>query len=168
MPARRAALLFAALLAASAACDREKRQVRMTLPEARRVHPIRLNPLQPGKQLPAATAGREYTENAYQVSQGQRLFGWYNCSGCHANGGGGMGPPLMDDFWIYGNDPANVYASIVEGRPNGMPSFGGHIPDSHLWQLVAYVKSLDPERPIGEPPGPRRDDMQASEGRHSR
>jgi len=53
-----------------------------------------------------------------------------------------MGPALMDDMWIYGAEPANVFASIVEGRPNGMPSFGRRIPESQVWQLVAYVRSM--------------------------
>jgi cytochrome c oxidase cbb3-type subunit 3 len=53
-----------------------------------------------------------------------------------------MGPALMDDKWIYGSSSANIYATIVQGRPNGMPSFGGHIPEDQKWQLVAYVRSL--------------------------
>ena len=44
-----------------------------------------------------------------------------NCAGCHFNGGGGMGPPLMDNIWIYGDSIENIGASIREGRPNGMP-----------------------------------------------
>ena len=53
-----------------------------------------------------------------------------------------MGPPLMDDEWIYGNDPENIFATIVEGRPNGMPSFRGKLPEYQVWQLAAYVQSL--------------------------
>jgi cytochrome c oxidase cbb3-type subunit 3 len=48
----------------------------------------------------------------------------------------------MDDVWIYGSEPVNIVATIVQGRPNGMPSFGGRIPESQVWQLVAYVRSL--------------------------
>ena len=29
-------------------------------------------------------------QNAYAIAQGKRLFSWYNCVGCHANGGGGI------------------------------------------------------------------------------
>src|SRR6185312_8911545 len=32
-----------------------------------------------------------YYDNAEAVNDGKRLFGQYNCSGCHSNGGGGMG-----------------------------------------------------------------------------
>src|ERR1700709_1364698 len=76
------------------------------------------------------------------MAQGQRLFMWMNCVGCHAHGGGGMGPPLMDGKWIYGFDDANIFASIVAGRPNGMPAFRGRLGDDQVWQLVSYVKSL--------------------------
>jgi mono/diheme cytochrome c family protein len=27
----------------------------------------------------------------------------------------------MDDKWLYGSEPENIVASILEGRPNGMP-----------------------------------------------
>ena len=53
-----------------------------------------------------------------------------------------MGPALMDDRWIYGAEPAQIYETIVEGRPNGMPAFRGKIAEQQTWQLVAYVRSL--------------------------
>lgn len=81
-------------------------------------------------------------ENAYSLSEGKRLFSQYNCNGCHAQGGGGMGPALMDEKWIYGARPEQVFATIVEGRPNGMPSFRDRVPETQVWQLSAYVRSL--------------------------
>ena len=48
----------------------------------------------------------------------------------------------MDALWIYGDKPENIYATITEGRPNGMPAFRHKIPDSQLWQIVAYVRSM--------------------------
>jgi cytochrome c oxidase cbb3-type subunit 3 len=51
----------------------------------------------------------------------------------------------MDSAWIYGKEPGNIFATIVEGRPNGMPSFRGHLTTQQLWQLVAYVRSLSGE-----------------------
>jgi cytochrome c oxidase cbb3-type subunit 3 len=48
----------------------------------------------------------------------------------------------MDAEWIYGSSPDNIYASIVGGRPNGMPAFGGKLAVTQVWQLVAYVRSL--------------------------
>jgi len=83
-----------------------------------------------------------YYNNADAVNTGKRLFQQYNCSGCHSNGGGGMGPDLMDDVWIYGGRLEQIHQTLVEGRPNGMPAWGGKVPDEQLWQLSAYVRSL--------------------------
>jgi cytochrome c oxidase cbb3-type subunit III len=83
-----------------------------------------------------------YYDNAEAVTTGKRLFGQYNCSGCHSNGGGGMGPSLMDDEWIYGGRLEQIHQTLVEGRPNGMPAWGGKIPDEQLWQISAYVRSM--------------------------
>ena len=86
---------------------------------------------------------KKYEENGYAVSQGKRLYRWYNCAGCHSAGGGGsIGPALRDDEWLYGGNPNEIFATIKQGRPNGMPSFAGHIADDQLWQIVAYVRSM--------------------------
>jgi cytochrome c oxidase cbb3-type subunit 3 len=124
-------------------CYREQRPLPGAPPTASPTDPLRLSGLQPGERKASAAASNPYEENAFATSQGKRLYKQYNCSGCHGGGGGGgMGPALMDDKWIYGSSPANIYATIVQGRPNGMPSFGGHIPEDQLWQLVAYVRSM--------------------------
>lgn len=134
-----------ALALAAAACDREERRFRESPPASEPAGVVRLSTLQPGETTAVAVrhAVNEYDENAYAITEGQRFFNWYNCAGCHAaNGGGGMGPPLMDDEWVYGSAPEQIYSTIVQGRPNGMPSFAGKIPSSQLWQIVAYVRSL--------------------------
>ena len=53
-----------------------------------------------------------------------------------------MGPSLMDDEWIYGDRLEQIHQTLVEGRPNGMPAWGGKIPDEQLWELAAYVRSM--------------------------
>jgi cytochrome c oxidase cbb3-type subunit III len=109
---------------------------------------IRLSELQPGLPLPPQspnTGGENpswYERNAAALSEGQRLFSAFNCVGCHAHGGGGIGPPLIDETWIYGSDIRNIFATISEGRPNGMPSFRGKIPPEQIWQIAAYVRSM--------------------------
>jgi len=124
-----------------AACEREERRFRETPPGASPSH-VRLSELQPGPAVPTPSAPGPYADNAYAIAEGKRLYTQFNCVGCHAHGGGGMGPPLMDDKWIYGSEPANIFATIVEGRPNGMPAFGGKLASAQVWQLVAYVRSL--------------------------
>ena len=86
-----------------------------------------------------------YTDDPGALSQGRQLYNGFNCAGCHGGaGGGGMGPPLADKDWIYGDSDAQIYATIVQGRPNGMPSFGQALTGEAVWKLAAYVKSLGP------------------------
>ena len=84
----------------------------------------------------------EFDGNPEQIAAGHQLYAAFNCVGCHFNGGGGMGPALMDDQWIYGSSMENVASSIVEGRPRGMPSFRALVTDDQVWQLAAYVRSM--------------------------
>jgi cytochrome c oxidase cbb3-type subunit III len=93
-------------------------------------------------------------DNAQAVAEGKRLFNQYNCSGCHSNGGGGMGPALMDDEWIYGARLEQIHNTLVQGRPNGMPAWGGKIPDPQLWELAAYVRSMSLPETIDAANGP--------------
>lgn len=141
-----AACALGALVAISA-CSREERRFEKPLTEPNaHAQASAQPPLQPGQKgdgMRATAAAGGYDENnAYELQQGKRWFHWYNCSGCHGHGGGGMGPALMDENWIYGSDPDSIFATIMEGRPNGMPSFRGRIPEAQAWQLVAYVRSL--------------------------
>jgi cytochrome c oxidase cbb3-type subunit III len=85
-----------------------------------------------------------YRGNADAEAAGERHFAAFNCSGCHAPlGGGGMGPPLSDDVWIYGGEPAQVYLSILHVRPEGMPAWGSMLPKRTIWELVAYIDTLN-------------------------
>ena len=119
------------------------------------------SPLRPGQgvTLPGGSVS-PFNGNAWAISEGKRLFSYFNCAGCHANGGGGIGPALMDDEWVYGFDAANIFASVVEGRPDGMPSFRGKITEDQIWQIVAYVESMSGHSPLDSLPG-RSDRMSA-------
>jgi cytochrome c oxidase cbb3-type subunit 3 len=147
-PLARIALLALGPVLLLAGCEREAR--RFDAP-ARNQSAAEDTPRSGGNQPALALEGQvrsplrsesPYDENAYAVAQGKRLYRWYNCSGCHSMGGGGIGPALMDNRWKYGGDPASIFASIMQGRPEGMPSFGGHIPEDQVWQIVAYVRSM--------------------------
>ncbi|MFL6248901.1 MAG: c-type cytochrome [Thermoanaerobaculia bacterium] len=157
------ALIAAAALLIAVGCEREQRRFHDS---AARQPRERLVSLVPGPYTPDIRHPNPYEYNAFAISEGKRLFTWYNCVGCHANGGGGMGPPLMDSRWIYGSDPENIFATILEGRPNGMPSFRGKIPDYQVWQLVAYVQSLSGNVPK-DAAGGRPDSMQAKKQEQS-
>ena len=139
----RSALLLAIAIAATAlvtGCEREERRFEPPAPGAR---------VQMEQRASMIAA---YERNAYAVSTGKRLWTWYNCIGCHSNGGGGMGAPLTDERWSYGSDPGNIFDTIVEGRPNGMPAFGRKVPRQQIWQLVAYVRSMSGQVPSDAAP----------------
>jgi cytochrome c oxidase cbb3-type subunit 3 len=155
------ALLMICVAAALASCEREERDFRPSPVSGETQEKTALVSLSPGQSAPTEeTSGRakEFEGNAYHLSQGKKLYAWFNCNGCHANGGGGSGPALMDDRWIYGSKIENVVQTIREGRPNGMPSFRGKIPDDQIWQIAAYVRSMSGLEPAAASPN-RNDDM---------
>jgi cytochrome c oxidase cbb3-type subunit 3 len=144
---------LAACLAALTSCQREKRDVRPSPPRlAIFGDAATQSELQPGGPQPRANVSNPYDGRAYSISEGQRWYEWYNCTGCHSHGGGGIGPPLMTEHWIYGGEPANLFDTIVKGRPNGMPTWGGRIPESQIWQIVAYIQSLNGQQPKSATP----------------
>ena len=141
------------------ACEREDRRFRPAPSAASVLNSVQVSVLHPGAGPPEGgpTLPGYYEESAYAVNEGKRLFNQYNCSGCHANGGGGIGPPLMDPAWIYGGEPGNIFSTIMQGRPNGMPSFRNRIPEYQAWEIVSYVRSLSGQLPSDVAPA-RSDD----------
>jgi len=160
-PFRSLAIILLLLLTFDAACQRSRRTLQETAP---------MDAIADARKSDASDQAMRnpYADNAYAETEGQRLYEWFNCSGSHARGGGAIGPPLMADVWRYGKEPGNVYTSIVEGRPNGMPSWRGKLTEYEVWQLVTYVEALRGDRGIAATPGPREEHMQAGAGSVSR
>jgi cytochrome c oxidase cbb3-type subunit 3 len=131
-----------ALCCVLAGCEREKREFQAPASSIEMASGIPTTDFRPGGAAAPTNYVNQSEERSYDLSQGKEMFERFNCVGCHAHGGGDKGPALMDDKWIYGYKPDQIYASIVQGRPNGMPAFGGKIPESELWKIVAYVRSL--------------------------
>lgn len=83
-----------------------------------------------------------YAGDLAAIKQGQDLFVSMNCAACHSYDlKGGMGPDLTDTYWRYGGSPADIYKSIFEGRPQGMPAWGRALPSAMIWRIVAYIES---------------------------
>jgi cytochrome c oxidase cbb3-type subunit 3 len=139
---RARAVAIATVFALLCSCQREDREY-ASAPTSN-AQPPRQSTLQPGATAanPADPVGQHYQDNAFHIDEGSRLYRAYNCSGCHANGGGGIGPALMDADWRYGGRIDQIHATILEGRPNGMPSFRGKLTDAQAWQLAAYVRAM--------------------------
>jgi cytochrome c oxidase cbb3-type subunit III len=80
--------------------------------------------------------------SAEAAAAGKALFGKMNCAGCHGYDlTGGMGPDLTDDSWLYGGKPGEIFHTISEGTPRGMPSWKGQLTPDQIWQLVTYIQS---------------------------
>jgi cytochrome c oxidase cbb3-type subunit 3 len=95
-----------------------------------------------GAPPPLDRIGTRFEGNKLAIEAGKELFNQMNCTGCHFNGGGGMGPALMSGHWRYGGRIDQIYASIAQGRPNGMPSWQDNLTPAMMWDLAAFVKSL--------------------------
>jgi cytochrome c oxidase cbb3-type subunit 3 len=108
---------------------------------------VALVTLSPGGTPPvteSTSKGEAYAKDPQKIADGKLLFSQMNCVGCHFHGGGGMGPPLAkpQNEWIYGDSIENIVSTVREGRPKGMPSFRGKLPDDQIWEIAAYVHSL--------------------------
>ena len=106
------------------------------------VHPEHIRP---GQTKPRGIVLKNpYAGSSSAVATGAKLFISYNCLDCHgADGSGAMGPSLADGRWHFGGDDSQLFESIYQGRPEGMPAWGSTIAPDQIWMLVSYVKSLN-------------------------
>ena len=106
----------------------------------------------PGPGDGGPSAPNPYAGDRQGMGEGHRLFNQMNCAGCHGDhAGGGMGPSLRDVDWIYGNNDAQLFSSITEGRAHGMPAWHTRLTADQTWKLVTYIKAL---RTRNEPQAP--------------
>ena len=147
------AILLALLITTASACTRDQKTGAAAAGAADSATPasnaawagVTPHPrnIQAGAVLPADSGGNPYIGQRDAVKIGADLFNRYNCDGCHGDGAAGsVGPTLADGRWRYGGTPREIYQSIYEGRPLGMPSYRA-VANEPIWYLVAYVRSLD-------------------------
>lgn len=73
----------------------------------------------------------EVLTEASDLNAGQKIFET-NCVVCHmADGGGGIGPNLTDNYWILGGGIKNIFKTVSEGGRDGKG-------------MVAWKQSLKP------------------------
>ena len=107
---------------------------------------VPISNLSPGAVPSRPTIKNPAQGDPHATERGMKYFISFNCVGCHAdNGGGGMGPAFSTNNFTYGGQPENIYLSIFQGRPNGMPAWGAMLPESVIWDLVTYVSKLSNE-----------------------
>lgn len=109
------------------------------------------------KDLIDANTVELLTEPA-DLAAGEAVF-IASCVACHkADGGGGIGPNLTDDYWILGGGIKNVFHTISEGgrAGKGMIAWKTDLKPSEMAQVASYVLSLhgttpaEPKEPEGD------------------
>jgi cytochrome c oxidase cbb3-type subunit 3 len=82
-----------------------------------------------------------------------------NCAFCHGLGarGGGRGPDLTRAQKRHGNSDAELFRTINEGvpgtamPPNGATQQGVGMTDTEIWQVIAYIRSVQVKAPAQAP-----------------
>ena len=82
------------------------------------------------------------------IAAGKALF-TQSCVACHmADGGGGIGPNLTDEYWIHGGGLNDIYKTIKIGYPDkGMQSWQTMYSPVQMRNLTSFVKSLKGTKP---------------------
>ncbi|NDV43187.1 cbb3-type cytochrome c oxidase N-terminal domain-containing protein [Flagellimonas sediminis] len=86
----------------------------------------------------------EFLSDASDLSAGEKIFQG-NCVACHmADGGGGIGPNLTDEYWILGGGIKNVFHTISEGGRDGkgMIAWKQSLKPAEIAQVASYVLTL--------------------------
>ena len=102
------------------------------------------------QQNSSAPMKNPYSGNTAAVAEGKELYKKMNCYGCHGmQGGGGMGPSLIDEAWKTGDgSDRNLLDQILNGKGQ-MPPYKTMVNDDQAWKLVAFIRSLykgDPKK----------------------
>ncbi len=84
----------------------------------------------------------KFSRNAEVVAAGKVTF-MSTCASCHGTDlKGGIGVNLVDNTWIHGGNPTQVYATVQKGvLEKGMPTWGPVLGDKRIVETVSFVLS---------------------------
>ncbi|WP_299159926.1 cbb3-type cytochrome c oxidase N-terminal domain-containing protein [uncultured Tenacibaculum sp.] len=88
------------------------------------------------------------------LSRGKAVYN-LNCAACHiADGGGGIGPNLTDEYWILGGGIKNVFATITNGGRDGkgMVAWGKTLKPKDIQKVASYIMSMQGTTPAKPKP----------------
>ncbi|HAT63781.1 MAG TPA: cytochrome C oxidase subunit III [Flavobacteriaceae bacterium] len=100
----------------------------------------------------------ELLTEASDLAAGKAIFE-SNCVACHkADGGGGIGPNLTDEYWILGGGIKNVFNTVSEGGRDGkgMVSWKTELSPLEIAQVSSYLLTFQGTTPA-EPKAPEGD-----------
>lgn len=106
------------------------------------------NLAQSNKQGPSDDSLLAAFRDPSALKSGQKVYS-ARCASCHgAQGQGGIGPNLTDDYWIHGAKLAQIAKVVAEGvLDKGMPPWAAVLVGNELAEVTGYVKSLKGTNP---------------------
>lgn len=99
----------------------------------------------------------EYTDNASLLAEAKDLY-IANCAACHgAEGQGGVGPNLTDQYWLHGGSVSDIFSIIKYGvTEKGMISWQAQFSPVQMQGLTSYILNMqgtnppNPKEPQGD------------------
>ncbi|MGX1928668.1 cbb3-type cytochrome c oxidase N-terminal domain-containing protein [Flagellimonas sp. 2504JD4-2] len=100
----------------------------------------------------------EFLSEAADLAAGEKIF-TTNCVACHmADGGGGIGPNLTDEYWILGGGIKNIFTTVSEGgrAGKGMIAWKQSLKPLEIAQVSSYIMTMkgttpaNPKAPEGD------------------
>jgi mono/diheme cytochrome c family protein len=124
------------------------------------------SPLETARQAEKGSLKSPYADFASVAEDGRKVYLAAGCNGCHGMGGGGMGPPLTNQVWVYGKDDDTLFRLIALGSDElqkqgysrkgsenvvgPMPPFGQIVKsDDDMWKIIAWIRSVNPSSAEG-------------------
>ncbi|MGB1042968.1 MAG: cbb3-type cytochrome c oxidase N-terminal domain-containing protein [Tenacibaculum sp.] len=88
------------------------------------------------------------------LNRGKAVYN-LNCAACHiADGGGGIGPNLTDEYWILGGGIKNVFTTITNGGRDGkgMVAWGKTLKPKDIQKVASYIMTMQGTTPAKPKP----------------
>ncbi len=116
------------------------------------------HPPEPHRHAEAQALSSPTPATPESIKSGAALYARH-CAPCHGPNGLGNGKlaagmaaygarpsDLTDDVWQHGSSEGEVFTLVKEGlgSDSQMPAYGGRLTDPEIWQLVQFVRSLNP------------------------
>jgi mono/diheme cytochrome c family protein len=119
-------------------------------------------PLKTAQSAEKGTLKSSISDAQGTAAEGHKVYMAAGCNGCHGGtGGGGMGPPLTNQVWVYGSDDDTLFRLIALGSDElkkqgynrkGSENVVGPMPaqgtivksDEDLWKIIAWIRSINP------------------------
>jgi mono/diheme cytochrome c family protein len=124
------------------------------------------SPLETARTAAKGSLKSPYADYQSVAQEGRDKYLAAGCNGCHGMGGGGMGPPLTNQVWVYGKDDDTLFRLIALGSDElqkqgyvrkgsenvvgPMPPMGSIVKSNDdMWKIIAWIRSVNPSSAEG-------------------